>query len=129
MSRDKGTKTDYGSIKVSHDVICSIASITAMEVDGVCGVGSLWGRTLANFLNIRCCSRGVKVETRGKAGEDIEVTVPVIVRYGYHIPDVASQVQERVKRSIETMTGVAPAEVNVNILGVATQRKREEAQG
>ncbi|MNN36715.1 hypothetical protein D3C81_1506200 [compost metagenome] len=39
----------------------------------------------------------------------------MIVEYGNRLPEVASEIQRNVKRSIETMTGLNVVEVNVHI--------------
>ncbi len=124
MSIDRETKTDYGVVKVSDDVISSIASIAAMEVEGVHKVGSLWTRGITELFSKKGASLGVRVDM--KSDDDVDVTVPIIVRYGCNIPDISMLVQERVKRAIEGMTGVIPAEVNVNVTGVTAPDKKEK---
>ena len=44
----------------------------------------------------------------------------IIVEYGSRIPDVAFEIQNRVKKAVESMTGLKVEEVNVNVQGVNT---------
>ena len=50
----------------------------------------------------------------------------IIVEYGIRIPDVAFEIQNKVKKSVETMTGLKVDEVNVHIQGVDTEAKEEK---
>ena len=49
----------------------------------------------------------------------------IIVEYGVRIPDVAFEIQNRVKKSVETMTGLKVVEVNVHVQGVNTDAKTD----
>ena len=70
-------------------------------------------------------AKGIKVE---KTENTAKIDVNVIVEYGTRIPDVAFEVQNRVKKAVESMTGLNVEEVNVHVQGVNTDmaRKNEE---
>lgn len=60
-------------------------------------------------------SKGIKVE----AGEkETKIDVNIIVEFGVRIPDVAFEIQNRVKKAVENMTGLKVVEVNVHVQGV-----------
>ena len=42
----------------------------------------------------------------------------IIVEYGCRIPDIAWEIQNRVKTSVENMTGLKVLEVNIHVQGV-----------
>lgn len=65
-------------------------------------------------------SKGIKVDTDEK---EVKIDVNIIVEYGSRIPDVAFEIQNRVKKSVENMTGLKVAEVNVHVQGVKTERE------
>ena len=44
--------------------------------------------------------------------------------YVYSIPEISEQVQEKVKTTIENMTGLHVTDINVNIAGVNTNVNR-----
>ncbi|HAH96421.1 MAG TPA: Asp23/Gls24 family envelope stress response protein, partial [Firmicutes bacterium] len=48
------------------------------------------------------------------------------MEYGHRLPDVATAVQENVKKAIESMTGLDVVEVNVHIQGVQFQDENSE---
>ena len=53
-------------------------------------------------------------------------TYPVEQEYGSRIPDVAFEIQNRVKKSVESMTGLKVSEVNVHVQGVKTEKDEED---
>jgi uncharacterized alkaline shock family protein YloU len=68
--------------------------------------------TMLGFKNL---SNGVRIEIDENVAK---VTLAIILDYGYSIPKVSAQVQDKVKSAIETMTGLEVSSVNVRIAGV-----------
>ena len=62
-------------------------------------------------------AKGIKVDIEE---EKVKIDVNIIVEYGSRIPDVAFEIQNRVKKSVEGMTGLKVEEVNVHVQGVNT---------
>ena len=62
------------------------------------------------------------------SGSQAKIDVNIIVEYGSRIPDVAFEIQNRVKKAVESMTGLNVEEVNVHVQGVNTDRAKEEKQ-
>ena len=58
----------------------------------------------------------------------IDIDVNIVVEYGVRIPDVAFEIQNRVKKSVETMTGLSVSSVNIHIQGINIPEKREEEE-
>lgn len=114
---------DQGSVRISEDVIASIAAIAASEVPGVGNLYSGIGTNVAEFLGKKNLSKGVKVEFQGDV---VEIEISFLAEFGYHIREVSKQVQEAVRVSIESMTGMRTGAVNINIggLALATQEKK-----
>ncbi len=104
------------SIQIANDVIASIAGLAAAEVDGVAGMaGGLTGG-ISEMLGKRGPTKGVKLEVDGnRVGLDLYV----VVRYGGKIPEIAGQLQEKVKVQIENMTGLVVTHVNIHVQGVS----------
>ena len=50
----------------------------------------------------------------------VTVILALNLKYGYSIMDVSAKVQEKVKASIENMTGLTVADVNIRVAGVDT---------
>lgn len=105
-------------IKIADDVIAVIAGAAASEVPGVASMaGGFAGGISEVFSGKRNFAKGIKVE----AGEkETRIDVNIIVEYGVRIPDVAFEIQNRVKKAVEGMTGLKVVDVNVHVQGVNT---------
>ena len=105
-------------IKISNDVIAVIAGIAVSEVQGVAGMSGGFAGGISEVLSgKKNLAKGIKVE----AGEkQAKIDVNIIVEYGTRIPDVAFEIQNRVKKAVESMTGLKVEEVNVHVQGVNT---------
>ena len=110
------TESDQGSIRISEDVVASIAALSASETKGVSGLYSSLTSDIVGFISKKNLSKGVRIEL----GDDdtVKVEIGFLALFGYNICDVAKEVQENVKSSIESMTGLHVTEVNVHVGGV-----------
>ena len=107
------------SIKISNDVIAVIAGVAVSEVDGVSSMsGGITGGITEALKGKKNLAKGIKVETTEK---EAKIDVNIIVEYGSRIPDVAFEIQNRIKKSVESMTGMKVSEVNVHVQGVNTE--------
>lgn len=103
-----------GAIQISEDVVASIASTTAAEVDGVSAMMS------ANVSDLmggkKMSAKGVRVEMDG---EGIVVNLFILLRYGCAVSEVAQKVQSSVFAALEGMTGFQVNAVNVHVGGIS----------
>lgn len=105
-------------IEISNDVIAVIAGVAASEVEGVTSMAGSFAGGISEVLSgKRNKAKGIKVD---KTETTAKIDVNIIVEYGSRIPDVAYEIQKRVKKSVESMTGLTVEEVNVHIQGVDT---------
>lgn len=116
---------DYGVIKISEEVVSIIAGLAATEIKGVSGMSGGFVGGIAEKLGMKNMSKGVKVAVGEK---EAAVDLFIIVDYGIKIPDVAWQIQENVKKAIETMTGLNVVEVNINVQGVDFGREIKDEE-
>jgi uncharacterized alkaline shock family protein YloU len=118
-------RTDMGTIQIAPEVIEVVAGLATIEVKGVAGMSGGFAGGIVELLGRKNLSKGVKVEVGQR---EAAVDVSIIVEYGNRIPEVASEIQRNVKRSIEMMTGLHVVEVNVHIHDVhfKPQEKPEE---
>ena len=115
-------------IQISNDVIAVIAGVAVSEVQGVASMaGSFAGGITEVLSGKKNLAKGIKVD---KENENVKIDVNIIVEYGTRIPDIAFEIQNRVKTSVETMTGLKVEEVNVHVQGVNTNiiNQDEETQ-
>ena len=120
---DNEIKTENDTIKISDDVVAVIAGVAVSEVPGVAGMaGGFAGGISEVFSGKKNLAKGIKVEIDEK---DVKIDVNIIVNYGVRIPDVAFDIQNKVKQSVETMTGLKVNEVNVHVQGVNIEKTEE----
>ena len=111
-------------IKISSDVIAVIAGVAVSEVPGVFGMaGGFAGGITEVLKGKKNLAKGIKVEA---TNNKTKIDVNIIVEYGARIPDVAFEIQNRVKTAVENMTGLKVEEVNVHVQGVNTEGLTEE---
>ena len=121
---EENTEGSNDGIKIANDVVAVIAGVAVSEVPGVAGMaGGFAGGISEVFSGKKSLSKGIKVDTDEK---EVRIDVNIIVEYGSRIPDVAFEIQNRVKKSVENMTGLKVAEVNVHVQGVKTERDEKE---
>lgn len=124
------TSSDNTGIKISNDVVASIAGVAVSEVQGVYSMaGGLAGGISEVFSGKKNLSKGIKVEVGER---DTKIDVNIIVEYGVRIPDVAFEIQGRVKKAVETMTGLKVSGVNIHVQGIKTNsvenKEKEEVE-
>lgn len=114
---------EYGQVKISDEVVAVIAGLAATEVPGVAGMSGGLAGGIAEMLGRKNLSKGVKVEVGDK---ETAVDLFIVVEYGAKIPDIAWEIQENVKKAIESMTGLQVVEVNVHVQGVHMEKENKE---
>jgi len=120
-------RNGYGTVKIADEVVKVIAGLAATEVPGVADMsGGLVGG-IAERLGRKNLAKGVKVEVGEK---EAAVDLYIVVDYGVRIPDVAAEIQRKVKQAVEGMTGLKVVEVNVHVQGVnfGPEGREEEAR-
>lgn len=105
-------------IEISGDVIAVIAGVAVSEVQGVASMSGGFAGGITEVLSgKKNLAKGIKVDVGEK---ETKIDVNIIVEYGSRIPDVAFEIQNRVKKAVESMTGLKVIEVNVHVQGVST---------
>ena len=108
---------ENGSIQISEDVVASVTGMAVLEVEGVCGLSSSIGTDIAEMLGMKTLSKGVRLSTTETGA--LRVDCDVVSKFGQNIFELAKNVQENVKSSVESVTGLRVAEVNVTVCGIA----------
>ncbi|MGN1116114.1 MAG: Asp23/Gls24 family envelope stress response protein [Candidatus Ornithomonoglobus sp.] len=115
-----------GNIKISVDVVSTIAGIAASEIDGVSCMYTSFAEGVAKRLGARRnASNGVKVDM---GTDSVSIDLYIVVEYGIKIPELAWSVQENVKNSVETMTGLPVSKVNIHIEGISFDKEDAAAE-
>jgi len=129
MTIDMEKGQDNGQITYANEVVATIVNVATTEVDGISGiVGSnssaisgVFGKGKSSKSNVR----GVRVDMKG---ENVNVDISVNVDYGMPIQKVGRNVQENVRKSIESMTGLHVEKVDLHVVGVSFEKENQEMQ-
>ena len=105
-----------GEVKIADEVVAIIAGLAATEVDGVSSMAGNITNEIVSKLGMKNLSKGILVEVMD---DEVKVDVAINIAYGFSIPEVSKKVQEKVKNTVETMTGLTVGVVNVRIASVA----------
>lgn len=109
--------SDLGEVKINEEVIAIIAAMAAMEVDGVVAMAGNITAEIVSKLGMKKLSKGVTIEV---ADGKILVDVAIVLKMNENILKISKKVQDKVKTTVENMTGMEVSNVNVNISSVAT---------
>ena len=104
-----------GEVKIADEVVAIIAGLATTEVEGVSSMAGNITNEIVSRLGMKSLSKGIQVEV---SDNEVMVDVAFNIAYGYSIPDVSTKVQEKVKTTIESMTGLEVAKINVRIASV-----------
>lgn len=115
MNREE-SRTELGLIRVHKKAISSVASIAACEIEGVKKLGGDIRRFFFEAIgrNKPTGSINVDIDSNG----EVKIDIPVIVKYGYNVAEVASQVQESVRKGLEHATNLTIKDININVQGI-----------
>lgn len=103
-----------GSVRIATDVVPLIAALASQEIEGVTPLQDK--KFIAFNINLKRLTRGIKVDIKGKK---VSVDMSIGILYGYQVPEISGKVQNAVKTTIETMTGLEVTDVNVRISSVS----------
>lgn len=124
MDENLNKEIEVGIVKISDEVVEVIAGLAASEIDGIEGMSTTLAGGITQILSgKKNVSKGIKVNV----GEDnATIDLYVVVKYGIKIADVAKKVQENVRKSVELMTGLNVAAVNIYIQNVVLPKVEEK---
>lgn len=117
---------EIGIIKISDEVVGVIADLAASEIKGVVGMSSGLAQGITQILSgKKNLTKGVKINIEE---ESASIDLYLVIEYGVKIPEVACKVQENVKRTVESLTGLNVSAVNVFVQNVALLKPSEAAK-
>lgn len=116
-------ENEVGNVTISEDVVSVIAGVATSEVKGVASMAGSIAGGIAEILGKKNMGKGVKVILDGNTAViDLHITVV----YGSKIPEVAWEIQEKVKKAVESMTGLDVEKVNIYIEGVVIEKETKK---
>lgn len=116
---------EFGKVVISEEVICTIAGIAAMEVEGVESMSGGIVDGIVEMIGKKNTGRGIKVEINENF---VTLEAHIIAKYGSKLTEVCFEVQEKVKKAVETMCGMDVEKVNVYIESVYIEKEPKKAE-
>ena len=114
MQQDN-SRTELGLIRIHKNAIASVSSLASLEIEGVSRIGLDFKSKVMGLIG-KQSSSAIKVEI-SKSGE-VKVEIPLFIKYGYNIPEVANRVQENARQALERMTNLSVKDIDVNVQGI-----------
>lgn len=102
---------EVGNVKISDEVIAEISAVEAGEVSGIVGICD----SKTGFFGIKSAMKGVRADIREGI---VDIDVDIVVEYGVKMQDIAMELQGKIKRAVESMTGLIASKININIKGI-----------
>lgn len=104
-----------GEVFIANEVVAIIAGVAASEVEGVAAMSGNIPNEIIGKLGVKNLAKGATIDLGDGV---VRVDLSLTMKYGYSIPKICTLVQDKVKSSIESMTGLNVEEVNIHIVGV-----------
>ncbi|HWQ50213.1 MAG TPA: Asp23/Gls24 family envelope stress response protein [Terriglobales bacterium] len=123
----EGNYTDgIGNVRISEEVVATIASVAALEVEGVCSLVPYSGGDIKKLITSK--RNPGKVAKIDLAGGEITVELGVVLSYGVRMQEVIGKMQSEVKYAVESMTGMKVRAVNVYVQGIGDDEKKTKRE-
>lgn len=122
-------KTELGEINVTEETIGNIVSLNLADVKGVVGSRKSIIKEIADMLRgdaseneIDEASRNIKIEIKDNKPL---INLYIIIKYGVRIPDIAWDIQSRVKEGIMKKLGIDINEIDIHVQGIQFPKKTQ----
>ena len=122
-------KTDLGEINVTRETIRSIVSLNLADVKGVVGSRKSIIKEITDMLRgdtseneIEEATRTIKVEIKDNKPL---INLYIIIKYGVRIPNIAWDIQSRVKEGLKEKLGTDINEIDIHVQGIQFPKKTQ----
>ena len=113
---------NIGNLKISEDVVASITRIATNEVEGVAEL-ALAPSSIKGIFKTKPVNNSVSVDLNdGVAVIDVYLKI----KYGAKVQSVASEIQKKIKDSVQNMTSIAVSKVNIHVSGIVIDDKNKK---
>ena len=110
--------SDLGEVHIRDDVLAVISAMAALEVEGVVGMAGNITSEIVEKLGMKKLSKGVRVDV---SENSVMIDLSIILRMNENIIKISKKVQDKVKSTVENMTGMEVENINVNISNVLSK--------
>lgn len=110
------TEDENGAINISEEVLITMVREAVLEVSGIAAPQANVGKDITDFLGITPASRNIRLELEENDVKSININI--VVKKGENAMAVATEVQDKTKDVLESMTGLTSPLINVHIQGI-----------
>ncbi|MGB4290501.1 MAG: Asp23/Gls24 family envelope stress response protein [Dethiobacteria bacterium] len=110
-------------VRISPEVIGIITGIAAQEVEGIAGMSGGIVDGIAEKLGRKDFSKGIKIRVEDEA---VSLDLSVIVDYGVRIMETAKKLKQKVRATVEEVTGLPVAAINIHVIGINLPKEKSE---
>jgi uncharacterized alkaline shock family protein YloU len=123
----QNVKTDLGEINITRETIRSIVSLTLINVKGVVGNRKSIIKEITDMLKgdiskteTEETERNIKVEIKDNKPL---INLYIITKYGVRIPDIAWDIQSKIKEGLLRKLDVETNEIDIHVQGIQFPKK------
>ncbi len=120
-------KNNLGEINISIETIESMVSLNLANVKGLVGSKKTIVKEITDMLMGKInkennTPRNIKVEIKDN---NIYIDLSIIIKYGVRIPDIAWDIQNRIKEDLIKEIDSDAREINIHIQGIQFPKKAQ----
>ncbi len=104
---------ENGCVLISEEVIGAIAARAITEVEGVAAIGT------KSAFERKTWNKGIVI--RITDNNELVINCHLVVAYGHAVFTVAQAAQAAASAAVESVTGIKPKSVNINVSGIMPQ--------
>ncbi len=113
---------NIGNLKISEDVVAAITRIAAKEIEGVAEL-AVAPSSIKGLFRKKPIKSAVSVDMNdGVAVIDVYLKI----KYGAKVQAVATEIQKKIKDSVQNMTSIAVSKVNIHVSGIVIDEKNRK---
>ncbi|MBQ1916201.1 MAG: Asp23/Gls24 family envelope stress response protein [Lachnospiraceae bacterium] len=112
-------------VTVTDEVMAEVAGLAASDVEGIAYIGN--GLTRENITKAGASKLSKGIHIIKEDDGTITVRLAVVLKYGYEVPKVCHEIQEKVKTNVTSMTGIEVKEVDIRIASIEVNGAGEKA--
>ncbi|HBN85854.1 MAG TPA: Asp23/Gls24 family envelope stress response protein [Clostridiales bacterium] len=109
------TTENESNLTISEETLAIIVGLAINQVDGVAGMSTTITEELAEVFGKKAQSKGIKVEF---GNDGLVIDLSIVIKFGYRIPDIAWNIQEKVRKDILAMTEYKVESINVYVQSI-----------
>lgn len=111
---------------MTQGFVAQYAAEAALQIEGVYELKPSFAVALKEKSGVVHEGKGVRVVFGDSGKEGVSITVYPVILYGMVIPEVAWEIQDKVKKDVELYTGLDVESVDVYVCGVKEKEESDE---